>query len=246
MRRTPIDLHSLSPGTRELIELNVKRRIDFRRTPEKIYRWWRRCTVKVLLVTDGNLNFGEGDFGLSTFVRILKNDAPAPVRFELTLAHINNVPDADMLAGEPGIAARIKNFRFDDPAHFTPDQFDQVWLFGISTSYAGMPGRNTFLAPAEIDAVHAHMQRGGGVFATGDHGFLGQALFERTRIDADAAGERADLYQLASTYAGRFCRRVAARLADGTRGATRELLCELRRFYRWGNARKLRFIEQQA
>ena len=75
---------------------------------------------------------------------------------------------------------------------------------------------------------------------------LHRALFERTRIDADAAGERADLYQLASTYAGRFCRRVAARLADGTRGATRELLCELRRFYRWGNARKLRFIEQQA
>ena len=39
---------------------------------------------------------------------------------------------------------------------------------------------------------------------------LHRALFERTRIDADAAGERADLYQLASSYAGRFCRRVAA------------------------------------
>jgi hypothetical protein len=75
---------------------------------------------------------------------------------------------------------------------------------------------------------------------------LHRALFERARIDPDAAGARAGLYQTASTYAGRFCQRVAADLARGTRGATRELLAELRRFYRWGNARKLRHIERCA
>ena len=75
---------------------------------------------------------------------------------------------------------------------------------------------------------------------------LHRALFERTRIDPAAAAGRAGLYHQASTYAGRFCRRVAAGLAHGTRGATRELLAELRRFYRWGNARKLRHIERWA
>jgi hypothetical protein len=75
---------------------------------------------------------------------------------------------------------------------------------------------------------------------------LHRALFERTRIDPAAAGERANLYHQASSYAGRFCRRVAARLAQGTRGATRDLLSELRRFYRWENARKLRYIERLA
>jgi hypothetical protein len=75
---------------------------------------------------------------------------------------------------------------------------------------------------------------------------LHRALFERARIDPDAAAGRVDLYQTASTYAGRFCRRVAANLASGTRGATRDLLAELRRFYRWGNARKLRHIERFA
>lgn len=163
-------------GIAELIELNRQRRLDFQINPELIYPWWRRCTVKTLIVTDGNLNFGEGDFGLSTFVRVLKNNAPNHVHFNLTLGHINNVSDAEMLAGEAGIANRIKSFRFDNPAHFTPEMYDQIWLFGISTSYAGMPGRNTTLAAAEITAIHAHMQRGGGVFATGDHGFLGQAL----------------------------------------------------------------------
>lgn len=75
---------------------------------------------------------------------------------------------------------------------------------------------------------------------------LHRALFERSRIDPTAAGGRARLYHTASSYGGRFCRRVAASLARGTRGATRELLTELRRFYRWGNARKLRHIERFA
>lgn len=164
------------PGNRALLQINLKRRLDFVRTPELFYPWWRRCTVKVLIVTDGDLNFGEGDFGLSTFVRVLKNEAPARVRFEITLAHIRSVGNARMLISEPGIARRIESFRFDNASHFTAEMYDQLWLFGIETSYAGMPGRGTSLAPAEIGAVHAHMQRGGGVFATGDHGFLGQAL----------------------------------------------------------------------
>ena len=75
---------------------------------------------------------------------------------------------------------------------------------------------------------------------------LHRALFERARIDAGAAGDRAGLYREASNYAGRFCRRVAARLACGTRVATHELLAELRRFYRWGSARKLAHIERFA
>lgn len=172
----PLPFPDISPGNRELIQRNLERRVAFWRTPELFYGWWRRCTVKVLIVTDGTLNFGEGDFGLSTFVRTLKNEAPGRVRFELTLAHIRDVSDAEMLASEPGIAKRIKSFRFDDAAHFTHDKFDQIWLFGIETAYPADRGRGPFLAAAEIDVIHAHMQRGGGVFATGDHGYLGQAL----------------------------------------------------------------------
>ena len=75
---------------------------------------------------------------------------------------------------------------------------------------------------------------------------LHRALFERARIDPTAAAGRARLYHVASSYAGRFCRRVAAGLGRGTRGATRDLLAELRRFYRFGNARKMRHIERFA
>jgi hypothetical protein len=84
--------------------------------------------------------------------------------------------------------------------------------------------------------------QGGGRFPCELH----RALFERTRIDPCAAAGRAGLYRAASDYAGRFCRRVAARLACGTNSATRDLLAELRRFYRWGNARKMHHIHHCA
>jgi hypothetical protein len=75
---------------------------------------------------------------------------------------------------------------------------------------------------------------------------LHRALFERTRVDPVAAAGRTRLYHTASCYAARFCSRVAARLARRTRGSTCELMAELRRFYRWGNAHKMRHIERFA
>jgi hypothetical protein len=75
---------------------------------------------------------------------------------------------------------------------------------------------------------------------------LHRALFERTHVDPCAAGDRAGMYRTASTYAERFCRRVAARLERRAAGASRELLTELRRFYRCGSASKMRFIERFA
>ena len=75
---------------------------------------------------------------------------------------------------------------------------------------------------------------------------LHRALFERTRVDPAAASGRELLYREASRYAARFCRRMAALLDRKRRGVMREALAELRRFYRWGGARKLAHIERFA
>jgi hypothetical protein len=75
---------------------------------------------------------------------------------------------------------------------------------------------------------------------------LHRALFERTRIDPEAAADRFGLYRTASNYAARFCRRVASRMERRARGTAGELLAELRRFYRLGGARKLAHIERWA
>ncbi len=85
--------------------------------------------------------------------------------------------------------------------------------------------------------------------AQGDGRFpreLHRALFERAHVDAVAAAGRIGLYHTASSYAARFCRHVGALLERKRYGVTRDLLAELRRFYRWGNVRKLRHIERYA
>lgn len=163
---------------RELIAHNLRRHLDFARQPELFYPWWRRCTTKVLVVTDGGLSFGDADFGLSTFIRTLRDRAPGYTRFEITLGHISNVSDAQMFGTEAGVARRIKLFRFDNAAHFAPDMYDQVWLFGIATTYSSVPGRSgtSGLVAGEITQIQQHMERGGGLFATGDHGALGRSL----------------------------------------------------------------------
>jgi hypothetical protein len=75
---------------------------------------------------------------------------------------------------------------------------------------------------------------------------LHRVLFERARVDARSAGDRAGMYHTASRYAARFCRRLAALLDRKRRAPMREALAELRRFYRWGSARKLAHIERYA
>ena len=173
-------------SNQRLLEFNRARRELFARDITKFYPWWRRCDVNLLIVTDGNLNFGEGDFGLSTFIRTMLDDAPWRVNFRLTLGHLR--ASADMLSAETRIVRRITDFRFDEPTHFTPTSFDEVWMFGIETSFAnsGYTSRqaNTGRYPAsrlndaELLALAQHMNapHGGGIFATGDHGALGRAL----------------------------------------------------------------------
>ena len=182
----PDELAFFDPARKQLIDAALARRVEVFNDPTVIH-WWRRpCTVKALLVTDGALDFGKGDFGLSTFVDTLINDSRSYVRFELTLAHLSpSVTDAQVMSGAPGIARSIKGLMFDDPNHFDANMYDEVWLFGIETNfdrafYSNRQGNPQYpsnrLGDAELLRLTQHMNRGGGLFATGDHGTLGKAL----------------------------------------------------------------------
>ena len=167
------DLITTSVATDRLIEFVKWRKAAVLSEPLRFWPWWRPCTVKMLLVTDGILNFGPGDFGLSTLVDALIHDQRSYVRFELTLAHRRAVAPSAVMSGAAGVAASITSFRFDQPAHFDPDRFDVVWLFGIEQ----FPSQQ--LDPAEVANLVTHMQNRRGVFATGDHGPLGAALCDQ-------------------------------------------------------------------
>ena len=172
---------------RTFADFVLARRDIAKLNPELVTPWLRPCTVKVLLVTDGNLNFGQGDFGLSAFIYQLQTGERFYARFAITLAHLRSDVNAEQMGGlSAGIASRITNFRFDEPTHFAPGMYDQVWLFGFETSYYSgsyahrNSHRNAYpnerLGNAELTTLNTFMDAGGGVFATGDHGALGRGL----------------------------------------------------------------------
>jgi hypothetical protein len=125
--------------------------------------WWKRCRVNVLIVCDGALNYGTAGFGLSEFLTAFNElEAQSWVDYRVTLAHrgaITNSPN-------PVVVNHISNFHFDTSVNL--NDFDQLWMFAID-SFAG-------ISQNEIDAIEAYMNGGGGVFATGDHGSLGNAM----------------------------------------------------------------------
>lgn len=167
----------LIPENRELLDPILERNRRLRVDPLIDLPWlFRPCRVRVLLVADSTIDYSDKDFGLSTFVRLLLHSPPGPyVNFEVTLAHMGNPLGDGMLTSESDVARRITGFRFDNSDHFGTEMYDQVWLFGFSSSYSDREN-DDYLDTSELEALHAFMDAGGGVFATGDHGSLGRAM----------------------------------------------------------------------
>ncbi len=133
---------------------------DFKLHPEVFFpiKWWLRCTVKILIVTDSSGSGGYGTsagFHLGHILTILGDDPWSHVIFEVTKAHRSTEATAD-----------IQNFRFN-----THDLsvYSQIWLFGIERTADP-------LSQEELKVLSEFMDGGGGVFATGDHENLGQAM----------------------------------------------------------------------
>ncbi|HEX6882967.1 MAG TPA: hypothetical protein VF530_06275 [Planctomycetota bacterium] len=128
-----------------------------------VIRFLRECTPRILVVTDG-LRFGAASgFGLSQFVNTVKTTSIHGMLPSVITASRGTDPDAD-----------LQNFTFDSTV--TTAKYDVVFLFGIGTASAGVPGQMGNLPKAEVDVLARFMQAGGGLFATGDHEDLGAAL----------------------------------------------------------------------
>lgn len=111
------------------------------------------CPQKVLMVTDGSLDFGTGGFGLSEFVGLVQGAG-------------HTVSTARRNGG--GSATIPGNFNFATAATpVTGANYDQVWIFGFSTAA---------ITAAEQTVIAQFMQAGGGMFATGDHETIGAGM----------------------------------------------------------------------
>jgi hypothetical protein len=163
------------------LDAKIKTRLEaaerFRLNPA-IYEnlLWRPCTVNILMVADSFLFFSDENFGLSDLIGILKNENLGYVRFNITVAHRDDVTDIQIGEGNADISGRIKSFKFDDSDDFDPDAYDQVWLFAAERSRNVGGSWTNRLTDSELRVLTEFMNTGGGIFATGDHEDLGAAM----------------------------------------------------------------------
>lgn len=138
--------------------------------------------IRVLVVTDDNINFGYSYFGLSSLLRNLAMPTEPFVRFIVFPAHRSFEDNGEVSYERPpsmNIKSVKNHFRFKedialpvdwgyDKLGIFKDFIDQVWLIGKRASDP--------LDEEEQELVHDLMDKGVGVFATGDHATLGASL----------------------------------------------------------------------
>lgn len=130
----------------------------------KLYPWFfPRCRVRILMYADGSVRFNGGGFGgLQRVLHALATDPWFWVTFDVTTAHRDADPSADM----PNTTLDMLNLATN---------YDEVWMFGSDGNLTG------YLSRAELTAVHDFMDGGGAVLVTGDHDSLGAGLAARVK-----------------------------------------------------------------
>lgn len=131
----------------------------------------QRCRPKILIVCDVGLSYlpsgSAGAFGLWRFVHAITAAAGVTLMPAVTLAHRGAHAPAAVAIGSTNYPI-LQNFKFDATAPtMDVSHYDQVWIFGFSGPAP---------SAAEMQVLATFMNKGGGVFATGDHGVLGKAL----------------------------------------------------------------------
>jgi hypothetical protein len=146
--------------------------------------WLWTTHLRILFVLDGRIDTGRGSgcFGLGLVLDTLLDDSFAWwVRFGVDVVRRDDgtrrkCPDADPYESEEDF-----NFQFTDPG-FNLDDYDQVWFFGDFPANEPDDPSDAMYSPlsdAELKLLAEWMDRGGGVFATGDHYNLGASMCSR-------------------------------------------------------------------
>lgn len=147
---------------------------------------FRPVRVKILVVIDGAVTFNSG-FGLGMMIDTMRAPAYSYVRFDLTLADRDGAAGFNATPGD--YQATYTGFRFDrTEGDGTPTihKFDEIWCFGFHPGNDAGPDVNITnpvfnpTSDAELEVLARWMdEREGGIFATGDHDYLGASMCHR-------------------------------------------------------------------
>ncbi len=156
-----------------------------------------RTSIRILVVMDGRVRAGSSpnEFGLGLVLSTLRDQSPAWVHVAVTVAHRDTPYSTPPFSGsDPTTPTEFQagldfiGFRFTQSGLKIND-YDQIWFFGDwPGEFANDPNvndaeiadpRNLPLSNEELKMIADWMDRGGGVFATGDHSLLGASMCHR-------------------------------------------------------------------
>jgi hypothetical protein len=149
--------------------------------------------LRILIVVDGRITTSTCPdfFGLGYMLETLRDPTFSWwVRFKVQVVRRDAAPFGnpqnclvlDTNYSEGADPAFVRNFRFTDP-RFNIDDWDEIWFFGDYPANINiLPITDPLFQPmedGELQLIAEWMERGGGVFAAGDHWNLGASMCSR-------------------------------------------------------------------
>ncbi|MGF1593384.1 MAG: hypothetical protein ACFCUW_08905 [Kiloniellaceae bacterium] len=147
-----------------------------------------RIRILVVVDTEISLTSGPGVFGIGRLVKLLRDTKAGCTRFDVTLARRSTVSPMVTAPNPSDTQPKYDGFRFDATAGGKPviDGYDEIWLYGFKPDNFDGPDSNITqpgalpLSDGELETLTRWMnERQGGVFATGDHDYLGASMCHR-------------------------------------------------------------------
>lgn len=150
----------------------------------------RHVRILVVVDTEISLSPGANAFGIERVIRLLRESSVGCTHFHVDVA-TRSAGAFSVVAAPVGTNAKYTGFRFNstlpDGTNLI-DHYDEVWCFGFKPHAAFVPPSNDAeinaasslpASDAELAVLTAWMNNKGGMFATGDHDFLGAPMCSR-------------------------------------------------------------------
>lgn len=152
-----------------------------------------RKKIKVLVVVDTSISVLETQgFGVGRFIKLLRESSIGCNDFIVDIAvrpNVGSLADINFMVNtniSPTMPYKYIDFRFDSKVSnkHVIGNYHEIFMFGFAPDNSAGPDSNITNHPwnstnAELKVMKDWMNAGGGVFATGDHDYLGASMCHR-------------------------------------------------------------------
>ncbi|HEU4506738.1 MAG TPA: hypothetical protein VFR78_00775 [Pyrinomonadaceae bacterium] len=176
-----------------MLDLDLRHVVDVARPALLEYiKRYLRSRVRLLIVVDTEISLSPGDdaFGIERVIRLMRETTVGCMRFHVDVA-LRSPGAFNVVAAPAGTEPKYTGFRFNSTlanGSNVIDHYDEIWCFGFKPHAGFFPPTNDAdidaagalpATDAELNVLTKWMDNKGGLFATGDHDFVGASMCSR-------------------------------------------------------------------